>query len=111
MSVFHDLSCIHNCNIVCNISNNSQVMSDHDHGSIVLFLDILDQIAFQEDQEDQDHPFQRFPAAKPEPGKGLEEIDQEALAHQPHKAQQHQHPVEQGSQLHKIYHDPSPFWC
>ena len=44
MSVFHDLSCIHNCNIVCNICNDSQVMSDHDHGSIVLFLDILDQI-------------------------------------------------------------------
>jgi hypothetical protein len=74
-------------------------------------LDIQHQITFQEDQEDQDHSFQRFPAAKPEPGKGLEEIDQEALAHQPHKAQQHQYPEEQGSQFHKIYHDPSPFWC
>ena len=44
ISMLYNSSCIHNADFIANLSHNSQVMGNHQHGGIVLLLQFLHQI-------------------------------------------------------------------
>ena len=43
-SSFHDFSCVHNVDEICNLGNNSKVMCNIDYGNSTFLLNLLDQL-------------------------------------------------------------------